>query len=569
MDGEEGEEEVATGDIYTDGAVRGRWRRIMRAGWGVVALREGELKVAWKMHGTCPDVYPSVFRAELTAVLNVLRIALPPLRIHVDNAEVVSGFQRGEAWCVEPGRDGGELWREVWARMDEMDGHVEVVKVKAHTDECEVEEGVITARDRYGNLHADAEARRGARLAESLSPVGVAKAEMVRAFRWLGWARRFAAVWKPDGREEQEEGAGGSGGTGGGTHSGPRRGTGLRHLVWEKGPLMTCRRCGRVADTEQKRRDLRSSRCLGSAAGRLLSRTCNDPAAIARSCTERREDLAKRGWRAVEGGGDEAGRDLLGQAIDFEEELEEGQGSEEDTEMRATWDAATRVGELGLEEDGGGAAAEVAAAAASGSASATAREEAARPGAACCISSSEDEPSGRSQSALRRGEWTSTAVAGRRLTTKPWRRDPDWLYPSFIGVSAREAAAAEVGMQGPGATVFQHSLEGLHGADAFPELPEDEAQEVIARLRGGGRGAAVGPGKEVDIGGPAGPPLQSGRFSAALRGATDAEAQRTWPGVGGAAMPAHSAGKRRRLEAGPMGGAPWSACRSIHRPSTA
>ncbi len=322
----------------------------MRAGWGVVVLKEGELRVSWKMHGTCPDVYPSAFRAELTAVLNVLRVALPPLRIHVDNAEVVSGFQRGEEWCVAPGRDGGELWREVWARMDDMDGQVEVLKVKAHTHENEVEEGVITARDRYGNLHADAEARRGARLAESLSPVGVARAELVKALRWLGWARRFAAVWRPGAREEQEDRGGGGGGRGEGACLGPRRGTGLRHLVWAKGPLITCRRCGRVADTEQKRRDLRSSRCLGSAAGRLLSRTCNDPGAVARSCMERREDLARRGWRAVEGGGDEGGRDPLGQPMDFEEELEEGTASQEDTER----EAATQGVEVREERGGEG-----------------------------------------------------------------------------------------------------------------------------------------------------------------------------------------------------------------------
>ncbi len=157
------------------------------------------------MHGTCPDIYPSVFRAELTAVLNVLRIALPPLTIHVDNAEVVKGFQQGEEWCVAPERDGGELWREVWVRMRDMEGEVKVVKVKAHTEEDEVEEGVITARDRYGNLHADAEARRGARLAESLAPVGAARGELLKALRWLGWAKRFAAVWQPDAREEQEE----------------------------------------------------------------------------------------------------------------------------------------------------------------------------------------------------------------------------------------------------------------------------------------------------------------------------------------------------------------------------
>ncbi len=113
---------VATGDVYTDGALKGRWRRVMRGGWGVVVLMEGTMKVAWRMHGTCADLYPSILRAELAAVLNVLRVALPPVTIHVDNAEVVKGFAEGQTWCCEAGRDGGELWREVWRRMDDLGG---------------------------------------------------------------------------------------------------------------------------------------------------------------------------------------------------------------------------------------------------------------------------------------------------------------------------------------------------------------------------------------------------------------------------------------------------------------
>ncbi len=300
VDGIRGDEETATGDVYTDGALRGRWRRIMRAGWGVVVLKHGELKIAWRMHGTCPDLYPSVLRAELTAVLNVLRVAMPPLRIYVDNAEVVSGFQRGEEWCLAPERDGGDLWREVWERMGEIEGEVEVLKVKAHTAEEEVDEGVITARNRYGNLHADAEARRGARLAESLAPVGTARSEFLKAVRWLGWAKRFAAVWQGDSREEDEDW--GEGGRRTEEPVGPRQGAGLRHLVWERGVALTCRRCGRLADTDQKRRDLRSSRCQGSAVGRLLQRTCNDSEAVSRACVERRQDLLSRGWRPRRGG---------------------------------------------------------------------------------------------------------------------------------------------------------------------------------------------------------------------------------------------------------------------------
>ncbi len=480
-DGEEEEGEAATGDIYTDGAVRGRWRRIMRAGWGVVALKEGQLKVTWRMHGTCPDVHPSVLRAELTAVLNVLRIALPPLRIHVDNAEVVSGFRLGEEWCVAPGRDGADLWREVWARMDDMDGQVEVIKVKAHTEEGEVEEGIITARDRYGNLHADAEAKRGAKLAETLSPVGIARAELLKALRWLGWARRFAAVWKPDGREEEEDTSGAveAGGCG---PSAPRKGAGLRHLVWTKGPLLRCRRCGRLADTDQKRRDLRSSKCLGSAAGRLLSRTCNDPEAVSRSCMERREDLARRGWRALAGGGDEVGADQAGRAVNFEEEAEGGLDSEEEEPLVAGGREAgggVGDGEDGLDADGMGAEAGRAVAAASGSGSASAAEGAGSSDAILVGGSMFDEPAfceGPPAGSEPLRDWPELPAAEARLVLAEW---------DARGRKRRGGGASD--LEGPpalGAPLSSVVAETVHeDLNDWPELPASEAREVLAQWR--------------------------------------------------------------------------------------
>ena len=46
--------------------------------------------------------------------------------------------------------------------------------------------------------------KRGAKLAESLSPVGVARAELVKALRWMGWVRRYAGGWKADAEEEED-----------------------------------------------------------------------------------------------------------------------------------------------------------------------------------------------------------------------------------------------------------------------------------------------------------------------------------------------------------------------------
>ncbi len=69
---------VATGDVYTDGALSGRWRRIMRAGWGLVALADTGSPALWALYGTMSDIQPSIIRAALRAVLEALRIALPP-----------------------------------------------------------------------------------------------------------------------------------------------------------------------------------------------------------------------------------------------------------------------------------------------------------------------------------------------------------------------------------------------------------------------------------------------------------------------------------------------------------
>ncbi len=111
--------------------------------------------------------------------------------------------------------------------MNDIGHGVKVVKAKAHTDEMAIDDGIITRRDRLGNMLADAEARKGAALAEQLSPTGRARMELVKALRWTSWARRLAASWVDDvgaddgrggGHRRRQEGDGGGKrkGTGGG-----------------------------------------------------------------------------------------------------------------------------------------------------------------------------------------------------------------------------------------------------------------------------------------------------------------------------------------------------------------
>ncbi len=124
-----------------------------------------------------------------------------------------------------------------------------------------------------------------------------------------------------------------------------------------------CRRCGRVADTDLKRKDLRSSRCLGSAVGRLLERTCGDRGAVARACVERKQDLAGRGWRPRKGGGEEDEEADRWGAEGFEEEMVERSASEDESGKEGEGTEAPGEEDHRRGEEGGAAADPAAAAA--------------------------------------------------------------------------------------------------------------------------------------------------------------------------------------------------------------
>ena len=116
-----GAERHASGDVYTDGAAEGGFFRAVRAGWGAAAVSD-EGMVLWTAGGILGEPNACIFRAELTAVLEVLRIAIPPLRIHVDNAQVVQGFREGREWCVSSKSFAADLWRTVWEVYDDIGG---------------------------------------------------------------------------------------------------------------------------------------------------------------------------------------------------------------------------------------------------------------------------------------------------------------------------------------------------------------------------------------------------------------------------------------------------------------
>ena len=171
---------VATGEAYTDGSSKGGHWRITRAGWAFVVV-DSEGRWRWTAKGTVAGLDCSSFRAELQALLEVLRVTVPPLTIYVDNQAVVDGVNKGEEWCTRSGASCAVLWKKVWAILKDLEGQEVVVqKVKAHTTWIQVLARMITYKNHIGNGWADQAAKEAQSVAEQMSPTQGVRAQMGR-----------------------------------------------------------------------------------------------------------------------------------------------------------------------------------------------------------------------------------------------------------------------------------------------------------------------------------------------------------------------------------------------------
>ena len=159
---------VVSGVAYTDGALKGTVPRARRGGWAFVV--DDGTSPMWGKFGTCHEAYATVLRTELRALSEILRITVGPATIYVDNSQVVDGVANGRKWCCSPKRDGADIWRQIWDRLDDLHGIVSVQKVKAHMSYQKVLDGRISWSDWVGNGVADMWAKRGCSEAERLSP---------------------------------------------------------------------------------------------------------------------------------------------------------------------------------------------------------------------------------------------------------------------------------------------------------------------------------------------------------------------------------------------------------------
>ena len=177
-----------SGTCYSDGSLL--WPQhdmLRRGGWGFVMAGEGLQPCQWAYGPLVEPVHDS-FIAEIIAVLELLAVAVPPLRIMVDNANLARGFEAGPLWARRAGiaRHYGEYWRRFWDEVHGF-GPLEIIWIPSHTTEADVQRGRISMRDRVYNGRADEMAKKGAAMHPSCEQSNAAWREAAVRARELGW----------------------------------------------------------------------------------------------------------------------------------------------------------------------------------------------------------------------------------------------------------------------------------------------------------------------------------------------------------------------------------------------
>ena len=262
------EETVITGNIFTDGALRGTLLQARRAGWAFAMIDPSTLQLVVAFFGSCASLWQSVLRAELQAIDEALSRAVAPAVIYTDSGVAVAAFSKGRKYCCSSKSEGAEIWRRIWWRLRDF-GSFDLRKVKAHTTAHDVAEGFISADKQAGNAAADFFAVQARKLAQQEAPVTDFEAHYARARAWYGLAFRAIGAWKQDTLADvtEEEAR---------QVSVQRPPVQLapeydRHEVWEARGGLLCRACGKRFARQADPASIARRRCEGALGARLLS----------------------------------------------------------------------------------------------------------------------------------------------------------------------------------------------------------------------------------------------------------------------------------------------------------
>ena len=260
-------EEPFTGNCYTDGSRIGH-RMLGAFGWGFVMVSEAGEKIAGAF-GALPGrrCFGSVLRAELFALLMLLRHALPPIRIGIDNSTVVKGLTRGAVWSTSWKRPHADIWKSIWGILEDAfvdEQGLVVAKVKAHRGKKVGETLVgLDKVDFLGNGFADDLAKQGAKLSEP-QPWELLNLEE----KWSD-ARRaahFVSTFHLEAGELKDT-------TGRVIAARDRNGARLRrapakpHTIVVGADGLRCKICGKCAKTQKGRKRFARAVCAGAPTG--------------------------------------------------------------------------------------------------------------------------------------------------------------------------------------------------------------------------------------------------------------------------------------------------------------
>ena len=143
-------QQLLTGDLYTDGAMRGLHPDARRGGWAFAMLGSSREEIRAVFYGICVEPWLTVVRTELRAMEEALRRACALVTVYTDNAAVVNAFVEGKTYACRAGNDGADIWRGMFT-IREGFGDFCLLKVKAHTVEADVVDGFILC-DKLGML---------------------------------------------------------------------------------------------------------------------------------------------------------------------------------------------------------------------------------------------------------------------------------------------------------------------------------------------------------------------------------------------------------------------------------
>ena len=329
--------------MYTDGACKGHYGRLKRAGTSVIQLNE-EGQLDWAMHVIGGDIWPSSFRSELQAMIQVVNRAAGDVIVHTDNALVVQGFWEGPIWCTAAGREGADLWRRFWSKMCQLNSEgveLQVKKVKGHATKEDVSQKRVRAIDAVGNHEADKAAVSAARAANDRSPALRLDATYQFAIDWYKWSLYIIANWVVDTSEQEDREAGNEQGRGGGmieendVHIIDESATNLNHDLWtirfglagrrgggeDRGVI--CRICGAQWPESEMRR-AEDAECKGSPVGRAEAFMTKDKSAAWRRGSISIASLRTTGAMRIRP------HTILGGMEGVDEQEHEGEGGQED-----------------------------------------------------------------------------------------------------------------------------------------------------------------------------------------------------------------------------------------------